>query len=314
MGIALGLVSFAVYTITTKKVSNTYAVTGVAVLAMAAHAHRHSYSKKTCVCYLIVAAFTVHMVIIIVYLQHNGLKRLPTTHPKGFEVQLVGREKELLLSAIDVFSDALTEAEIPFYMYGGTLIGSWRHHGQIPWDDDVDFAVPKDMKTNVSHILNALKPNFILNEQQNIRWKFYSPDGAVIPGVSWRFPFLDINFYCLNDTHVWDDDLNNYKDFVYAKDVVFPLTKRPFEGRWLPSPRDIKAMLTPNYDLDMCMTGPYNHRKEKIESKVKVIDCNELHSLFPFVRRQSGVNGGCNETLRLQDNVVSWIWMADDKC
>jgi phosphorylcholine metabolism protein LicD len=26
-------------------------------------------------------------------------------------------------------------------MYGGTLIGSWRHHDLVPWDDDVDFAV-----------------------------------------------------------------------------------------------------------------------------------------------------------------------------
>ena len=89
-------------------------------------------------------------------------------------MQLVGGEKDMMLATVDAFSNALTRAGIPFFMYSGTLIGSCRHHGLIPWDDDVDLAVPLGLKKNVSQILSRLKPQFILNEDQKIRWKLYS--------------------------------------------------------------------------------------------------------------------------------------------
>lgn len=38
----------------------------------------------------------------------------------------------------------LDEMEIPYYMQGGTMLGSVRHCGFIPWDDDVDLGIPRD--------------------------------------------------------------------------------------------------------------------------------------------------------------------------
>ena len=288
-----------------------------AVTTMSAQPKRGACTRRhwAC-CSVIVAVVTVNFVIITMYLRHQSLSnnivpaRLP---PRGFEVQLVGGEKDMMLATVDAFSNALTRAGIPFFMYSGTLIGSWRHHGLIPWDDDVDFAVPLGLKKNVSQILSRLKPQFILNEDQGIRWKFYSSQAHKISSQSWKFPFLDINFYDLNDTHVWDEDVKHFKTYNFPKEVVFPLTSRPFEGRLLPSPSKAKAMLARTYDLDQCKTRWYDHRNERVAT-IFAVKCTDLHALFPFVHREPVTYGGCNETLVLNGTVVEWVFMGNVTC
>lgn len=42
------------------------------------------------------------------------------------------------------FDEFCTEHNIRYYPGGGTLIGAIRHGGFIPWDDDVDFFLPRE--------------------------------------------------------------------------------------------------------------------------------------------------------------------------
>ena len=47
----------------------------------------------------------------------------------------------LLLKEIDVFCK---REKLTYYLDSGTLLGAVRHHGFIPWDDDIDLAMPRD--------------------------------------------------------------------------------------------------------------------------------------------------------------------------
>ncbi|MCM1372251.1 MAG: LicD family protein [Bacteroides sp.] len=49
----------------------------------------------------------------------------------------------LFLDMIKKFHSYCVENGLTYYMVGGTLLGAVRNHGFIPWDDDVDFAMPR---------------------------------------------------------------------------------------------------------------------------------------------------------------------------
>lgn len=41
------------------------------------------------------------------------------------------------------FHNIMIKKHIPYYMLGGTMLGAIRHKGFIPWDDDMDFGIPR---------------------------------------------------------------------------------------------------------------------------------------------------------------------------
>lgn len=66
-------------------------------------------------------------------------------------------QKKLLVMA-SVVDDICKAHNIPLYMISGTMLGAIRHKGFIPWDDDMDFAVPYQYYPDLISVLKKELP------------------------------------------------------------------------------------------------------------------------------------------------------------
>lgn len=57
------------------------------------------------------------------------------------------------------FLDVCEKYKLNYFMLGGTLLGAIRHKGFIPWDDDMDFGMPREDYNKLLDILKNKENN-----------------------------------------------------------------------------------------------------------------------------------------------------------
>ena len=63
--------------------------------------------------------------------------------PKFYEPDTLRRLQQEILSILDDFLEICETWGLEYYGIAGTAIGAIRHKGFIPWDDDIDLAMPR---------------------------------------------------------------------------------------------------------------------------------------------------------------------------
>ncbi len=81
---------------------------------------------------------------------------------------VVTKIQDRLLKMGKIVVKILDAHEIPYSMYYGTLLGAVRHHGFIPWDDDLDFAIIDDVYDDaVEYLRNELPKDMFLEDSKS---------------------------------------------------------------------------------------------------------------------------------------------------
>lgn len=72
----------------------------------------------------------------------NQNEDVPSVKDCSKQIEL-GQLQAIELEMFKAVRAILNKYDIPYFALGGTLLGAVRHNGFIPWDDDIDIAIPR---------------------------------------------------------------------------------------------------------------------------------------------------------------------------
>lgn len=77
------------------------------------------------------------------------------------EITLIEEMQNIIFDIAKEFHNICVRNSIPYYMLGGTMLGAIRHKGFIPWDDDMDFGVPRVYFKTLINLLERELPKHL---------------------------------------------------------------------------------------------------------------------------------------------------------
>ena len=113
------------------------------------------------------------------------------------KLQLV--ELDILKKLIEIFN----QNNICYYIIGGTLIGATRHRGFIPWDDDIDIAIPRNDYEKLIDLMRNINDD-------EIDMEYYKDDNSL-----YFYPIRIVNKkYKIKEPRIKDGYANPWIDIL----------------------------------------------------------------------------------------------------
>ncbi|WP_332380583.1 LicD family protein [Lactococcus cremoris] len=95
---------------------------------------------------------------------------------------------EIDLEILKEFLKICENNNLQYFMIGGTFLGAIRHQGFIPWDDDIDIAMPREDYEKFLKFAPTLLPNYlkINNFKTNPEYHYY-----ITRIINTKFPTIE---------------------------------------------------------------------------------------------------------------------------
>lgn len=189
-------------------------------------------------------------------LQYRLLKPLQLKYMHGNVEYLNPRIVHELYQLLKDVTEILDKHHIKYWAVGGTLIGSVRHKGFIPWDHDLDIGILEEDKKKVLELheeFGAL--NYDITFSDGII-KIFPQTG--ITENNWKYPFIDIFPYKIENKYyihsepiaqkVWPKDIYPVADIEY-------LVKCPFGDITIMCPNNALMIIKEFYGANVMTHG-----------------------------------------------------------
>ena len=226
-----------------------------------------------------------------------------------FKMRLKKNELVLMLEMLEDFSKTMDKYNLTYFMDAGTLLGSYRHHGMIPWDDDIDLFADVEQYKQVRTALDTIKDKYVVSVHSKGLLKLHSKNDSnntlYITNTNtktfpWKWPFLDIFWFHRSGSRMQ----KLYNNAVYRVSDIFPLKKRPFGTLMLNSPCNTSLFLTNKFqNWNLCSAPAYSHKRERGTGFKRLVeDCGVM---YPVVQRKHLTDGTILEYLHYNNTLSS---------
>lgn len=188
--------------------------------------------------------------------------------------------REIQIELLDVLHEYCLSHGLRYFIIAGTLLGAVRHHGYIPWDDDIDVVMMRN------------DYDLFVKEFQSSSYRIVSPETA----ESYPLPFAKLEKL---DTYT-EEGMVLYKDTLGINIDIFPVD-------FVPSSKKERERIFKNNNrfrwlLDQKGTFPTGEM-----STVKRLE----HAIFQFVARPLSLKKIMDLIRR---NATSTVASETDKC